>query len=309
MGISYKLLKTIPIPPKSPENFDFGWVDPISQRFYLCDRDNACVDVIDAAHDSYITTIHGFCGVVEPRSAHISGPNGLDGDHNMNQLWVGDGDSSVRVADMNENRIIATVRTSGRAHVDLLGYDPRDKLICACNASDNPPFVSFISTKDFEVVGKLTYATAKKMEEPLWNARTNKFYLSLPETAINPGGEIAVIDPISMNVTDVIPLTNSGVDGIAFDSDYKHLMLPCGTKLIMNGLTKARTDIMDVSTGEIIQTITEVGGSDQSCYNPGDNRYYIAASGMTSDGTNKGTQNPVLGVIDAKTNEWLVNVR
>jgi len=43
-----------------------------------------------------------------------------------------------------------------------------------------------------------------------------------------------------------------------------------------------------------------VGGVDEIWYNPGDNRYYLAARDMPTG--------PVLGVIDAATNTWLVNV-
>jgi hypothetical protein len=46
--------------------------------------------------------------------------------------------------------------------------------------------------------------------------------------------------------------------------------------------------------------ITNVGGVDEVWYNSGDNRYYLAGRDMPTG--------PVLGVIDAKTNQWLVNV-
>jgi hypothetical protein len=47
-------------------------------------------------------------------------------------------------------------------------------------------------------------------------------------------------------------------------------------------------------------TIDKVGGVDEIWYNPGDNRYYLAARDMPGG--------PVMGVIDAGTNQWLVNV-
>jgi hypothetical protein len=46
--------------------------------------------------------------------------------------------------------------------------------------------------------------------------------------------------------------------------------------------------------------IDQVGGVDEIWYNPGDNRYYLAARDMPGG--------PVMGVIDAGTNQWLVNV-
>lgn len=46
--------------------------------------------------------------------------------------------------------------------------------------------------------------------------------------------------------------------------------------------------------------ITESGGTDEVWYNPGDNRYYTAGRDMPNG--------PVLGVVDAGTRTWLVNV-
>jgi len=51
---------------------------------------------------------------------------------------------------------------------------------------------------------------------------------------------------------------------------------------------------------KIIDTIDKVGGVDETWYNPGDNRYYLAARDMPGG--------PVMGVIDAGTHQWLVNV-
>src|SRR5713101_8225441 len=58
--------------------------------------------------------------------------------------------------------------------------------------------------------------------------------------------------------------------------------------------------VIDGTSGKIIATIDKVGGVDEIWYNPGDNRYYLAARDMPTG--------PVLGVIDAKTNQWLQNV-
>jgi hypothetical protein len=58
--------------------------------------------------------------------------------------------------------------------------------------------------------------------------------------------------------------------------------------------------VIDGTSGAILATINNVGGADEIWYNPGDNRYYIAARDMPTG--------PVMGVIDAKTNKWLVNV-
>ena len=58
--------------------------------------------------------------------------------------------------------------------------------------------------------------------------------------------------------------------------------------------------VMNGTSGKIVATITQVGGVDEIWYNPGDNRYYLAARDMPTG--------PVMGVIDAGTNLWLQNV-
>jgi hypothetical protein len=58
--------------------------------------------------------------------------------------------------------------------------------------------------------------------------------------------------------------------------------------------------IIDGTSGKILAEITNVGGVDEVWYNPGDNRYYLAARDMPTGA--------VMGVIDAKTNQWLQNV-
>ena len=60
------------------------------------------------------------------------------------------------------------------------------------------------------------------------------------------------------------------------------------------------TYILNGTTGAILATINDVGGVDQAWYNPGDSKYYLAGSNMTPG--------PVLGVIDARSRQWLQNL-
>jgi len=58
--------------------------------------------------------------------------------------------------------------------------------------------------------------------------------------------------------------------------------------------------VIDGTSGKILATIDEVGGVDETWFNPTDNFYYLAARDMPNG--------PVLGIIDARTNLWLQNV-
>jgi DNA-binding beta-propeller fold protein YncE len=304
MPPSYELIKKIAL-PQNPDNYDFSWIDKNLQRYYLCDRTNACVDVIDAAHDTFLTRIPGFVGLTGDNKT--AGPSGLEGD-NKNRLYVGDGDSSVKVVDLKTNRIIATVFTGGQKRIDLVGYDPQHNLLVACNNADTPNFLAFISTKDLALVGRITYPTSKSgLELPLWNPHDNRFYVSILETTTNPGGEIAVVDPVEMKVINVFPMVDSGPQGMTLSPDGKHIIIPCSGRRIKSGV-KAKTDIVDASNGKVLETLNQVGGCDQTWYNPGDNRHYLGARAMTSDGTDKGTPAPCVGVIDGRTEKWLTNI-
>jgi hypothetical protein len=58
--------------------------------------------------------------------------------------------------------------------------------------------------------------------------------------------------------------------------------------------------IINGDTLKVITEITQVGGVDEVWYNPGDNRYYVAARDMYNG--------PKMGVIDAGSMQWLENV-
>jgi hypothetical protein len=58
--------------------------------------------------------------------------------------------------------------------------------------------------------------------------------------------------------------------------------------------------IINGTTGAILTVINNVGFVDQTWFNPGDNNYYTASRDMPTG--------PVLGVINAKTRQWLQNV-
>ena len=58
--------------------------------------------------------------------------------------------------------------------------------------------------------------------------------------------------------------------------------------------------IINGTTGAILKVINDVGFVDQTWYNPGDNNYYTASRDMPTG--------PVLGVINAGTRQWLINV-
>src|SRR5262249_18320408 len=77
-----KCLTAVTIIPGNPlRSFDISWVNPDRAEYYLADRSNAGIDVIDTQTLKFKRTIGGFVGVVlngagTPGNNKISGPHG-----------------------------------------------------------------------------------------------------------------------------------------------------------------------------------------------------------------------------------------
>src|SRR6266853_4801037 len=127
----YTQLQTITVPGDLAGRFDISWVDSVSQRYYLADRTTGSVDVIDADASKYLYSIKGFVGV---------GPSGKAGPDGVltigNELWAGDGNSTVKVVDLTQGAsatVVATIDTGGTKRADELAYDPLDHVILIAN--------------------------------------------------------------------------------------------------------------------------------------------------------------------------------
>jgi hypothetical protein len=139
---------------------------------------------------------------------------------------------------------------------------------------------------------------------PAYNPNTGHFLLpNSNSTGVLNVGSIDEIDPRPGNpngpvVINSVPVLNCmptsivqgpGDNFLVGCADHDGEAFPAN-EVIINGTTLAT-----------IATTNNVGGVDEVWYNPGDNRYYLAARDMLP--------NPVMGVIDAKTNLWLANLQ
>ncbi len=284
------------------QRFDISWVDEPSQTYYLADRTNKQIDVIDARTDTFVQTLaHGhFVGF--SGNNDTSGPNGILVIHSLHELWVGDGPSNnpvcsappcstVKVIDLKATppEIVATISTGGQARADEMAFDPDDHILVVANDADTPPYLTFISTDTRTVLGTLVFADADNgLEQSVWDPATRRFYLNVPNT----GGDsyIAQIDPRTRTVTNKLHIGTCEGGGLAL-TPHQHLIVGCQTQ---------ETLVVNARTGAIVASTTLVGGSDQVWFNPGDGNYYLAAR--------NNTPGPVLGIIDAATNMLLGTV-
>jgi hypothetical protein len=89
----------ITIPGNPLISTDLSWTDPGTERFYLADRSNSAVDIVDAEKDIFVDRVIGFAGAA---GTNGNGPNGVLVTPNR-KLWVGDGNSKLQVADVDPN--------------------------------------------------------------------------------------------------------------------------------------------------------------------------------------------------------------
>ena len=274
----------------SPTNlraFDVSWNDNAAQRYYLADRTNNAIDLVDSAADTFL----GFIGQGhytgsrpcpgQPKELrHCAGPNGVVTD-NLGHVWAGDGDGNIIEADAAKpgTAIIRSIPTGGKGRVDEMAYDPIDRILLAENDGDSPPRITFISVTNGTVLGHYVYpAEQDGMEQPAWVGQTGLFYQNVP----GKKNRIDVFDPHKLpNPVKSFPVECTGgllgltVSGLAVGPNG-HLMTVCGS---VGGVS------IDPKTGKILKTVPQGADADEVWYDPGSNNYYFsrtAASGGVS---------------------------
>jgi DNA-binding beta-propeller fold protein YncE len=286
---------TVTLPGAPLKGFDISWFDSSSDAYYLADRSNARIDVIDGRTRTYTRSIGAGQFVGATGNNDTSGPDGVlvaPGRHGE-EVWAGDGNSTVKVFGRADGRMIATIPTGGVERADEMAFDPLDQVLLVANDADAPPFLTFISTRSHQVLGHLpmTHATGG-LEQPVWDPLTRLFYLSVPEVDHVAGaGAIAVIDPRRERQVGSFPLTQCGPTGLTL-GERQRLLVACGAA--------ARTSAIDAISGRLLASVTQVGGADEAWYDPGHERFYVAGK----DATGKA----VVGVIDADSLAWRRNI-
>src|SRR2546427_9543826 len=86
-----RLLATIEVPGAPLESFDISWVDPATHTYYLADRSNGGVDVIDTRAHRFVRRIGGVVGGRGEKAG--AGPGGMGLGPQRHQVWGGGGGS------------------------------------------------------------------------------------------------------------------------------------------------------------------------------------------------------------------------
>jgi hypothetical protein len=278
--------------------FDISFVDPVIGEYFLADRTNKAVDVVDTTTKTLtqLTATPPFAGATGNNDT--SGPDGVI-TVSHKELWAGDGNSTIKVISLLTGATTHVINTGGKNRADELCLDPRDNLVLMANDAETPfPFVTLISTETYTVLKTIVMngtAGAPKatngIEQCQWSPRTGKFYLNIPEVN-GPGndtqpGAVVVISPATMAIEDTfsIPLDKcAGPQGMAIGPENQ-ILLGCNAS--------SSTVIINAQSGTVIATLADEGGADEVWFNDGDSQYFLAESGPSY------SSNQLLGIIDA----------
>jgi hypothetical protein len=137
--------------------------------------------VVDTATNKLVGKIRGFVGE-DVKGTKYCGPSGVVAIPRLNQVWAGDGDSTVMVVDLQTQKVVDTISTGGSLRADELAYD-RDQGIMIGNDFGAPPFLTFISTQPgHKVLGRIRCSRPHSLndatdglEQPVWDLRWADF--------------------------------------------------------------------------------------------------------------------------------------
>jgi hypothetical protein len=203
-----KCVTAVAIPGNPLRSFDISWVNPKRGEMYFADRSNAGVEVIDTETLTWKRKLGGFVGIVlNPNPPHAvdnnhSGPDGVTSHGRW--LYAGDGDSTLKVFDLNAPPASAlknTLNTGGTTRVDEMALTSNGRILLAANNAEDPPFGTlFEANGDADhdhtrILGKVIVSSTimptgfgLSIEQPSWDPKTKRFYTSLPIIANNPSG-------------------------------------------------------------------------------------------------------------------------
>lgn len=294
--------------------FDISFVDPLRGLYILSDRTNASIDIFNAHDNSFIGRVGGFKGVVTVNGTVNNDLSGPDGNVVVGhrEIWAGDGDSTLKVINIDTMKVVDTVSTGGQFRCDEMDWDAADHLLTVANDADTPPFISLINTDTHKVVAKIPFdgsngapnATAG-IEQPKWSPRTGLLYTSVPQIGSDTSnGGLAVIDPVARKVIKVYPVSNCSPAGLAL-GPRDQALLGCSASFGTAPNVLTQSVVINIITGAVVASIPQVGGSDEVWYDRASGHYYLAAR-SNEDASGKVT--PVIGTINGGSNTFVGNI-
>jgi hypothetical protein len=310
-GVQY--MQTIQIPgwgatgSRGNANVDLMGYNPVTRMMYLADRTNKGIDVIDTRSNAVIGLIKMPPGSVY--GAVPTGPNAVLVAINLQQLVVTDGLQSVYVWDLRAPQAqpdVYTFPTTLGTDTDGLDYDPINQTIYV--VTDNPPeYMIGINLAYKTVVSQIALPASSDLIR--WSSIDGKIYIAAEDADGNNNNAAAGVyayDPATGPNGPVTLVSKVGPPcpghGINIDPISDIAVMGC-----FGGTNDTGDVAVNLSTGTVLKTFTDAGGTDAVVFNPNLRRFYVAAglNTATTSGCPKsapgpfGQTTPILGIADA----------
>jgi hypothetical protein len=243
---------------------------------------------------------------------NLSGPDGVIIVANK-EAWAGDGNSTVKVIDIATFQVIDTISTGGKFRCDEMSWDSADHILAVANNADTPPFLTLINTDTHQIAKQILFDgtngtpnATNGLEQSRWSPKTGMFYVSVPQIGTGDAaqGGVSVIDPSTSSVVATYPAYDCTPAGLALGPNDQAL-LGCSVSFGTKPKVLTQSLVMNLKSGEVVAAVPQVGRSDEVWYDPATRHYYL---GARSDQDTNGVTTPVLGTIDAGSNQFDGNV-
>ncbi len=272
-----KMIDSIPL-PNVEGYFDHMAVDIKGQRLFLPGEHQRTIEVIDLRTQKVIHTITGFGG--DPRKT-IYLPE-------VNEIWVDDGDSSLKAFSGESYELVKNVPLTGhdldkdsRRVPDNGVYDPATHLFYLGDRADSTPNAG--PKGSIEIVdlksGTLIASIAVEGKNPaglVLDPKSSNLYVVMGDTS-----NVVVIDRDKRTVLATWPITGGPEPhAVAIDGPNRRLFI--GSRVKRSHIYKpGKLVIMDADNGKVIDAIDTEGGVDEVEWEPKTRRiYYTGTTGF-----------------------------
>jgi len=254
-------------------------IDQQAHRLYLGDNWTGGVDVFDISGP-------------EPhflRTVRIRGSiYGVCAAPSVGKVFVGVLPSAIAVIDVSrDDGETKLIDTGGRAHTDLIDFDPVHGKLYAANRNEG--FMVVLDGARDELVARID-GLGPALEQPRFNAGDGMVYL-----AGHGDNVLYQVDPESDTLVATLPIgVPCGPNGLAINPKTNEALLASSDR------ATAHTVVFDLAAREVSGVIPGCGCGDGAHYSAVADRYFFAASGYP-DG-------PLLGIFGGAPVELLATV-
>jgi DNA-binding beta-propeller fold protein YncE len=269
-----KLIRSIPL-PNVEGYFDHMAVDLKGQRLFVPGEHQRTIEVIDLRAGKVIHTITGFGG--DPRKT-IYLPE-------VDQIWVDDGDSTLKAFSGNSYELIKTVPLTGyeldkdsKRVPDNGVYDPATHLFYLGDRADSTPnagpkgSIEIVDLKAGALVGSIPIE-GKNPAGLVLDPSSSKLYVVMGDTS-----QVVVIDREKRSVIASWPITGGPEPhAVALDAPNRRLFI--GSRVKRSHIYKpGKLVIMDADSGKVIDALDTEGGVDEVEWEPKTRRIYYTGT-------------------------------